>query len=91
MTNIEYSCGQGGIGEALVKEYQARGIRSIATVLPSEAREHLVEAGVLCFSLDVTKQESVDQLKKDVAAVTGAYLDILVNNAFVSLGLDSMK
>lgn len=66
-----------------MKEYQARGIRPIATVLPSEAREHLVEAGVICFSLDVTKQESVEQLRKDIEAMTGGYLDILVNNAFV--------
>lgn len=74
-----------------MKEYQTRGIRSMATVLPSEARAHLTEAGIICFSLDVTKQESVEQLKKDVAAVTGGYLDLLVNNAFVFPDPDFVK
>ncbi|KAF3766680.1 NAD(P)-binding protein [Cryphonectria parasitica EP155] len=77
-------CGQGGIGEALVKEYQTHGISAIATVLPSESRVHLTEAGITCFSLDVTKEESVKELKKIVAAITGGHLDILVNNAGIA-------
>lgn len=68
-----------------MKAYQKQNIQAIATVLPSEERAHLLEAGITCFSLDVTSEESVRELKKSVAAVTGGFLDILVNNAFVPL------
>ncbi|POS74653.1 hypothetical protein DHEL01_v206960 [Diaporthe helianthi] len=77
-------CGQGGIGEALVKEYQKRKIRALATVLPSEERSHSTEAGITCFSLDVTDEESVRELKKNIAALTDGHLDILVNNAGIA-------
>ncbi|PHH81252.1 hypothetical protein CDD82_1191 [Ophiocordyceps australis] len=74
-------CGQGGIGEALVKEYTRRGLRAIATLLPWESSKHLDEAGIDWFPLDVTRQESVVELKKSVEGVTGGRLDVLVNNA----------
>ncbi|CAH0003351.1 unnamed protein product [Clonostachys byssicola] len=77
-------CGEGGIGEALVKEYSRRGLYAIATVLPTEASDHLTAAGITWFPLDVTKQESVLQLKDKVDELTGGYLDVLVNNAQVS-------
>ncbi|KAI0456761.1 hypothetical protein F5B21DRAFT_124463 [Xylaria acuta] len=41
-------CGQGGIGEALAKEYMSRGIVPIATVLPSESSQHLSDAKIPC-------------------------------------------
>ncbi|KAK9778151.1 putative Short-chain dehydrogenase fogD [Seiridium cardinale] len=74
-------CGQGGIGEALVKEYARRGLHPIATVLPTEPSDHLVSAGIDFFPLDVTKDESVLELKRNVARLTGSSLHILVNNA----------
>jgi 1-acylglycerone phosphate reductase len=75
------SCGRGGIGEALVKEYARRGLHPIATVLPSESSEHLDQAGIQWLPLDVTVEESVIELKKSVASLTGGFVDILVNNA----------
>jgi 1-acylglycerone phosphate reductase len=74
-------CGQGGIGEALVKEYAQRGVHPIATVLPSESSEHLDQAGIDWFPLDVTVEDSVIELKQSVDRLTGGLLDVLVNNA----------
>ncbi len=39
------------------------------------------------LSLDVTSPESIAQAKKDVEELTGGSLDILVNNAYVSMSL----
>ncbi|KAI0430784.1 hypothetical protein F5Y09DRAFT_306868 [Xylaria sp. FL1042] len=74
-------CGKGGIGEALVKEYTKRGVHAIATVLPNESHDHLTQAGITWFPLDVTIEESVIDLKKNILAIAGDCLDILVNNA----------
>lgn len=77
-------CGQGGIGEALVKQYALRGLFPIATVLPSERDEHLVQAGITCYHLDVTREESIVELKKKIVDLTDGSLDILVNNAGIA-------
>ncbi|CAG9953542.1 unnamed protein product [Clonostachys rosea f. rosea IK726] len=74
-------CGQGGIGEALVKVYAEQGLHPIATLLPSEPSDHLSEAGITFFTLDVTKEDSIQDLKHHVVGLTGGRLDILVNNA----------
>ena len=74
-------CGQGGIGEALVKQYALCGLHPIATVLPSERNEHLVQAGITCYHLDVTREESVVELKRKVLELTDGSLEVLVNNA----------
>ncbi|KAI1467744.1 uncharacterized protein F4812DRAFT_459033 [Daldinia caldariorum] len=62
-------CGQGGMGEALVREFTKQNVRPIATLVPNEPTEHLDQGGLR------------DGLKKHVYAVTGGDLDILVNNA----------
>ncbi|KAI0879959.1 uncharacterized protein GGS22DRAFT_193735 [Annulohypoxylon maeteangense] len=74
-------CGRGGIGEALVVEYTRRGLHAIATVLPHEASDHLSEAGITFFTLDVTVEKSIMDLKASVQKLTGGHLDILVNCA----------
>ncbi|TVY75807.1 NADPH-dependent 1-acyldihydroxyacetone phosphate reductase [Lachnellula suecica] len=76
-------CGQGGIGEALAKEYVRHDVVPIATVLPTESTEHLAEVGIVSFPLDVTIEESVVALKENVIRLTGGHLDFLVNNAGV--------
>ncbi|KAJ2994928.1 hypothetical protein NUW58_g1417 [Xylaria curta] len=83
-TALVTGCGQGGIGEALVKEYAKHGIQPIATLLPNESADHLDRAGIMHFPLDVTKEESIIQLKKDLQAVTKGFLEILVNNAGIA-------
>ncbi|KAH8585534.1 hypothetical protein B0O99DRAFT_646714 [Bisporella sp. PMI_857] len=77
-------CGQGGIGEALVLEYKHRGIHPIATVLPNEASDHLSRADITFFPLDVTKDDSILELKANVQKLTGGRLDILVNCAGIA-------
>ncbi|KAL6821696.1 NAD(P)-binding protein [Trichoderma sp. SZMC 28015] len=74
-------CGKGGIGEALILEYNRRDIYAIATVLPNENSNHLTAAGITWFPLDVTDEQSVINLKREISSITGGYLDILVNNA----------
>ncbi|KAI0839859.1 hypothetical protein F5Y06DRAFT_17237 [Hypoxylon sp. FL0890] len=75
-------CGQGGIGEALVREYAKRNVEPIATLLPTQPSDHLDEAGIVHFPLDVTDEKSVLELKRNVKALTGGFLEILINNAF---------
>ncbi|KAF2965316.1 hypothetical protein GQX73_g8271 [Xylaria multiplex] len=77
-------CGHGGIGEALVKEYLQHNIQPIATTLPHESTEHLDEAGILHFPLDITDETSVVDLKRSLKAITKGFLDILVNNAGIA-------
>ncbi|KAK7954810.1 hypothetical protein PG988_015504 [Apiospora saccharicola] len=72
---------KGGIGEALAKEYTSRGLSTIATVLPSESSDHLTEAGITCFQLDLTVPQSILDLKQNVQSLTHGRLDVLVNNA----------
>ncbi|KAI1817116.1 hypothetical protein GGS20DRAFT_575036 [Poronia punctata] len=74
-------CGQGGIGEAIAKEYALNGLHAIATVLPSEPSDHLVHDGITCYTLDVTQEESIVELKSKVMELTKGRLDVLVNNA----------
>ncbi|KAI1455541.1 short chain dehydrogenase [Annulohypoxylon moriforme] len=74
-------CGQGGIGHALAKNFVQNGLNVIATLLPYEAREHLDHPRIHVFDLDVTREEDVVSLKKQVEDITGGRLDVLVNNA----------
>lgn len=74
-------CGRGGIGEALVTEYTRRGVHAIATVLPHEASDHLSDAGITFFPLDVTNEQSIIDLKAALQKLTSGNLDILVNCA----------
>ncbi|KAK7738597.1 NADPH-dependent 1-acyl dihydroxyacetone phosphate reductase [Diatrype stigma] len=67
--------------EALVKEYARRGVHPIATVLPNEPSDHLSDAGITFFTLNVTVEESVAALKGAVHDLTGGRLDVLVNCA----------
>ncbi|KAL2867459.1 short chain dehydrogenase [Aspergillus lucknowensis] len=56
-------------------------IEVIATLLPHEDDKHLVSEGVHVTRTDVTKDESVEDLKNTVHKITGGRLDILINNA----------
>lgn len=82
---ILYRCGQGGIGEALVMEYKRLSMHAIATVLPHESSVHLSQAGITCFPLDVTVENSVSELRLKVEEITGGHLHILVNCAYASV------
>ncbi|KAF2177782.1 NAD(P)-binding protein [Zopfia rhizophila CBS 207.26] len=77
-------CGRGGIGEALVTEYSRKGLHAIATVLPNEASDHLSEAGITFYTLDVTSEKSILEMKANVQKLTGGRLDVLVNCAGIA-------
>ena len=64
-------------------EYNRQGVHAIATVLPHEASDHLSNAGITFFSLDVTVEQSISDLKAAVQKLTGGRLDVLVNCAYV--------
>ncbi|UKZ82827.1 putative secondary metabolism biosynthetic enzyme [Trichoderma virens FT-333] len=70
-----------GIGEALAREFQARGYHVIATARKIEKISHLQKAGMTTLSLDVTKPESVMAAKVEVERISDGKLDVLVNNA----------
>ncbi|KAK6349470.1 hypothetical protein TWF696_005754 [Orbilia brochopaga] len=74
--------GVGGIGGCLVEEFQRNGYRVFATARRPESLEALKQLpGVELLALDVTKQESIDECKRQVDQLTGGKLDVLVNNA----------
>lgn len=66
-------------------EYKRLSMHAIATVLPHESTVHLSQAGITCFPLDVTVEDSVSELKLKVQDITGGYLHILVNCAYASV------
>lgn len=86
IANIDLcSCGRGGIGEALVTEYSRKGLHAIATVLPNEASDHLSEAGITFYTLNVTSEKSILEMKANLQKLTGGRLDVLVNCAYGTL------
>ncbi|KAK3333413.1 oxidoreductase [Cercophora scortea] len=75
-------CSESGIGFALAKEFQARGLHVFATAR-SVAKMAALEAlpDVTLLSLDVTSQASIDAAVAVVSAHTAGTLDCLVNNS----------
>lgn len=69
--------------EVLLTIFRGSEIEVIATLLPHENANHLVSDGVHITRTDVTKDESVQELKQTAQKLTGGKLDILINNASV--------
>lgn len=79
-------CAGVGIGNALAREFHAKGLHVIATARSRDSLAELEEMGMTTLSLDVTSEESIRWAKNAVEALVGGRgLDILVHNAFVSL------
>lgn len=76
-----YRCSQGGIGNALARDFHSRGLRVLATARTAEAIEDLADAGIETLQLDVTSVKSVAICKDEVSKRTGGQLNYLVNNA----------
>jgi 1-acylglycerone phosphate reductase len=72
---------EGGIGDALAKEFHRKGLRVFATARNLAKVQHLKELGVDVIQLDVVDQASIQEAVKHVSALTGGKLDILVNNS----------
>lgn len=62
-----------------------KGLRVFATARSIKKIDALATKGIELLELDVTNPESISAAKADVAKRTGGKLDILVNNASVSL------
>ena len=73
-----------GIGEALAKEFAAKGYSVFATARNIESIKPLQAHGISCLTLDVTSSDDIvalmELLKKDAIDI-----DILVNNAGYAL------
>lgn len=75
-----------GIGNALAREFHANGCHVIASARRKETLTSLQELGMDTISLDVCDEASVKNAKLAVEKLVGEKgLDILVNNALVSL------
>lgn len=74
-------CSKGGIGDALVQEFHARGLRVFATARDLKKLEHLHALGVDLVQLDVSDPESIGKAVEVVKLATGGTLDFLVNNS----------
>jgi 1-acylglycerone phosphate reductase len=57
------------------------GLHVIATARKRETIADLEALGMSTVSLEVTSSESIVAAKKEVEALTGGKLDILINNA----------
>ena len=78
-------CSEGGIGFALAKEFQSRGLRVFATARsPSKMAALEGLPGVTLLPLNVTSAESISATVDAVSAETGGKLDYLVNNSGVA-------
>ena len=82
-TTLITGCSQGGIGDALAREFANRGHHVFAAVRNLSKAAHLSELkDIEVVTLDVTSSESVDGLVADLKRrLLEGKLDILVNNA----------
>ncbi|RKK85979.1 hypothetical protein BFJ68_g17193 [Fusarium oxysporum] len=74
-------CSQGGAGNALALEFASRGFRVFATARSLKTLSNLTAKGIETLTLDVTKPESIESLRAEIATRTGGTLDILFNNS----------
>jgi len=80
---------EGGIGDALAKEFHRKGLRVIATARNLAKVQHLKDLGLEIVPLDVVDPVSIQDAVKSVETLTGGKLDILVNNSGSGKGFPS--
>jgi NAD(P)-dependent dehydrogenase (short-subunit alcohol dehydrogenase family) len=78
-------CSPGGVGHDLAREFAAHGLRVFATARSTKSLSSLEEKGIETFPLDVTSEDSIQALKDEIATRTGGKLDLLFNNAGMSM------
>ncbi|KAL8702903.1 MAG: hypothetical protein Q9201_003937 [Fulgogasparrea decipioides] len=84
-------CSPGGIGNALAREFHAKGLRVLATARTAETIQDLADLGILTFSLEVDQEESIKICKEQVVERTGGGLDYLVNNAGINYAIPAIE
>ncbi|RDL39978.1 putative Short-chain dehydrogenase [Venustampulla echinocandica] len=80
-------CSEGGIGEALAKEFHRNGHRVFATARNLAKVGPLRSLGLEIVKLDVVDSESIKQAVESVQKATGGSLDFLINNSGRVYGL----
>jgi 1-acylglycerone phosphate reductase len=80
-TALVIGASEGGIGDAIAKEFLRKGCRVFATARSIEKVDHLQQIGIEVLILDVTSSESIDDATAEITRQTGGSLDILVNSA----------
>ncbi|KAI8264478.1 Short-chain dehydrogenase cctT [Colletotrichum sp. SAR11_239] len=75
-------CTEGGAGNALALAFAAAGLRVFATARSLKSMKNLQgQKNIETFTLDVTSQDSINNVKAEISRLTGGTLDILYNNA----------
>ncbi|KUJ16581.1 NAD(P)-binding protein [Mollisia scopiformis] len=72
---------EGGIGDALAKEFHKKGLRVFATARNLTKVQHLKNMGLEVLKLDVVDDASIKEAVEEVKTRTGGKLDFLVNNS----------
>ncbi|WP_257275291.1 MULTISPECIES: SDR family oxidoreductase [unclassified Endozoicomonas] len=80
MKNVLITGCSSGIGLALALELNQRGFKVWATARKLESIKHLSEKRIRTAELDVTDEDQVNRVLKEIQAEDGG-LDILINNA----------
>ncbi|KAL1716225.1 hypothetical protein EV715DRAFT_205724 [Schizophyllum commune] len=74
-------CTTGSIGDALAREFHARGYRVFAASRRLETMESLAEEGIETLRLDIANDGDIKEVVSEIGKRTGGSLEILVNNA----------
>lgn len=77
-----------GLGLEFAEQYKADGYNVLATARKPDAAKALNKLGVKVYQLDVTSQQSVDALEKELK---GQPIDILINNAGMNVKHQSLQ
>ncbi|KAL1725958.1 hypothetical protein EV714DRAFT_220284 [Schizophyllum commune] len=77
-------CTTGSIGDALAREFHARGYRVFAASRRLESMESLAEEGIETLRLDIANDDDIKETADEIGKRTGGSLDMLVNNAGVA-------
>lgn len=78
-------CSDGGIGSALVKAFQSKGLRVFGTARTVSKMTSLEQLpSVTLLPLDVTSSASIDAAVNEVKKETNGTLDYLINNAAIN-------
>ncbi len=74
-------CSDGGLGAALAIQFHQHGDRVLATARNPAKMATLKKLGIETLTLDVLSDDSIRACVKEVSALTGGSLDVLINNA----------
>lgn len=77
-------CSEGGIGDALAREFHRRGHAVFATARSVGKMTRLKDMGLHTIKMDVTSPESIAKAVEIVDKASNGRLDFLVNNAGVN-------